>query len=84
MAIDGVSYESGELIEEVKEEIKLYGNEHKAFAVFRTINGIQFVTDYFLYEEEMRDTYGLAEDEIAVQTTLQQLLAALKKQDEVI
>lgn len=85
MAINGISYESGELINEVKEEIALYGGAHSVFAVCRAIGGEQIITDYFLYEAEMREARcGLAADETAVRTTLAELLRQLEQQDAVI
>jgi len=84
MAINGISYESGGLISEVEEEIALYGAAHNAFAVLREIGGAQIVTDYFLYEDELRDSLGLAADETALRTTLGDLLAMLRQQDSVI
>ena len=80
-----ISFDSEELIEEVREEIKLYGREHECFAFCREVSGVSFVTDYCLTEDELNDSkLGLASDEVAFKTTLDQLLSLLVEQDTVL
>ncbi len=78
------SYECEDLIEEVREEIELYDAEHSCFAICRAVQGVTFVTDYCLYEEELHEAkLGLAYDETAFRTTLGKLLALLIQQNEI-
>lgn len=78
-----VSYDSSELLEEVQEEIGLYGEDHTAYAAVRMIAGVPIVTDYFLFEAELADKLGLAADEIAFKTTLKNLKQILQEQDQI-
>lgn len=77
-----VSYESEELIEEVLEDIELFGEEDEVFAIysyFEEVDGrkvdAEFITDYFSATEPVRESEGLpwdAEDEQEYQDQLKQ------------
>lgn len=77
-----VSYESEELIEEVLEDIALFGEDDEVFAIysyFEVVDGrkidAEFITDYFSATEPVRESAGLpwdAEDEQEYQDQLKQ------------
>lgn len=65
-----VSYESEELIEEVLEDIALFGEDDEVFAIysyFEVVDGrkidAEFITDYFSATEPVRESAGLPWDE---------------------
>lgn len=77
-----LSYDSEDLIKEVREEIEIYGDKYKVFAISSSKHGYQFITDY-VFDEEFNE-FGLAPDEVAAETTLGDLLFALVEQDRII
>lgn len=62
-----VSYESEELIEEVLEDIDLFGEDDEVFAIysyFEVVDGrkidAEFITDYFSATEPVRESNNVA------------------------
>ena len=78
-----LSYESEELIREIKQDITEFGINDKAYAVFKKIQGTVFLVNYLLDEETVPKSEEL-EGGCAQLMTLGEILDLLEKQNEII
>lgn len=78
-----ISYESEELIREIKQDIVEFGINDKAYAVFKEIQGAVFLVNY-LPDEEVIPTSEELEGGYAQLMTLGEILDFLEKQDKII
>lgn len=80
-----ISYESGDLIEEVKQDIQEFGEDEKIYTMYEMIENHEFITNYdFIVEEK-----PLTKEEIQSYSrieilTLKQLLKKLEEQDQIL
>lgn len=74
------SYDSDELINEVKEDIELYGENTPCFIIYEIIDDRFIFTDYGLIGE---DDFELQAGERKVQTTLSEALEIFEKQNKI-
>lgn len=78
-----ISYECEELIREVKQDIVEFGVNNKAYAVFKEIQGTEFLVNY-LSDEEIVPTPQELEGGYAQLMTLGEILDFLEKQNAII
>lgn len=74
------SYDSEELIDEVKEDIELYGESAPCFIIYKIIDDHFIFTDYGLIGE---DDFELQAGERKVQTILSEALEIFEKQNKI-
>lgn len=82
------SYESEDLIDEVKEDILEFGEDEKVYVwkkVFPEYDNVQFIVNYdFIVEEQPLKLDEIAENESVEVMTLCDLLTELEEQDRII
>lgn len=78
-----ISYECSDLIEELKQDIKEFG-DIDMYAFFRNINGNTFLVDYDFIEDEMPLTSEELKDEIAQIMKASEILKILEEQNKII
>lgn len=79
-----ISYECSELIEELKEDIKKFGDINM-YAFFEKVNGHMFLTNYDFIEEEMSlNVKELKDDTIIKIMKAKEILDVLEKQNSII
>lgn len=82
-----LSYESGDMIEDVKQDILEFGAKYPLYAVYRRMYGADFIIDYTydindiksMHNEELTTT-----EDIVIKMTAIELLEKLKQQDAII
>ena len=80
-----ISYESSELIEELKEDIKEFGKDKKVIAFYKFIYDTKIYTNYdFIDEENPVTSDELLPDEQTEIITMEELLEKLEEQDKVL
>lgn len=79
-----ISFESSDLIEELKKDIEEFGNI-EMYCFFKEINGIKFVTNYdFIDDETDLESQKILKDEIVFVMKAEEILKLLEKQNEVL
>ena len=80
-----VSYECSELIEELKEDIKEFGENEVVIVWCTMMHGVVIYTNYDFVDEDTPVTEAeLTEKEIITKMTMKELLILLEKQNEII
>lgn len=80
-----ISYESSELIEELKEDIKEFGENEVVIAFYKFISNVKIYTNYdFVVEEDPVTSDELLPDEFMEQITMKELLEKLIEQDRIV
>lgn len=81
-----ISYDSEELIEELKEDIEEFGENHPCILVYKTIGNNIFFTNYdFIVEEEpFNPKKELKRDEKYIETTFKYALEVFEEQDKIV
>lgn len=75
------SYDVNELIEEIKEDIDLYGKDYKCYVYYKKLHGYKVCTDYALEEDLENKVFNSEEGEFRVETTLIKALKIFKKEN---
>ena len=75
------SYDASELIEEIKEDIDLYGKDYKCYVYYKKLHGYKVCTDYALEEDLENKVFNSEEGEFRVETTLIKALKIFKKEN---
>lgn len=78
-----ISYECSELIEELKKDIKEFG-DIDMYAFFREINGNTFLVDYDFIEDEMPLTSKELGNDVAQVMKASEILKILEEQNKII
>lgn len=79
-----ISYECSELINELKEDIKEFG-DIDMYAFFEKREGYTFITNYdFIEEEKPLDVKELKEDTIIQIMKASEILKILEEQNEIV
>lgn len=81
-----VSYDSEELIEEIKQDIKDFGKDHPCILIYKIIDDSIFFTNYdFIVEDDKFDEETeLEEGEKYLTTTLKYALEVFQSQNKII
>lgn len=82
-----LSYESGDMIEDVKQDILEFGAQYPLYAVYRRMYGADFIIDYTFDINDIKGMHneGLTKPEdVIVKMTAIELLEKLKQQDAII
>lgn len=80
-----ISFDTSDLILEVKEDIRDYGLEYKCYLYYKRIEGINFCIDYALEEDiEGHDCFKPGEGEFRVESTLGKALEILENENKII
>ena len=81
---DEVSYDSEELIEEIKCDIEEFGEEHFVYAMFNIIDSKLFLTNYdFIAEEEPLIDNEKNEFDLIIEIKLKDVLKILELQNRI-
>ena len=90
MAVQGensilISFECTELIEELEEDIREFGNDLEVVVWCKKVNGVEIYTNYDFVDDDMPVGKNEIEpDEYLTEMTAGELLPILKKQNEVV
>lgn len=77
-----ISYESSELIADLKQDILEFGNDHIVAVWYKEIDGVKVYTNYdFINEDSPIDQSELQEGEKIKPMTMGALLVALEQQN---
>lgn len=79
-----VSYDSSELIEEIKEDIDLYGKDYKCYVYYKKVDGYKVCTDYALEEDLKNQVFNSEKGEFRVETTLIKALKIFQKENIIL
>ena len=79
-----VSYDARELIEEIKEDIDLYGKDYKCYVYYKKVDGYKVCTDYALEEDLKNQVFNSEKGEFRVETTLIKALKIFQKENIIL
>lgn len=81
-----VSYESEELIEEIKQDIEEFGENYPCILIYKIIDDSIFFTnyDFIIEEDEFNEKTELEENEKYLTTTLKYALEVFQNQNKII
>lgn len=79
-----ISYECGELIEELEEDIEEFG-DFEAYAFFEKVHGVMFLTNYdFIVKEAPLKSKEFLEDTVVQIMKAKDILKILQEQNRII
>lgn len=80
-----ISFECTELIEELEEDIREFGNDLKVVVWCKKVNGAEIYTNYDFIDDDMPvGKNEIEHDEYLTEMTAGELLPLLKKQNDVV
>lgn len=81
-----ISYDSEDLIEELKEDIEEFGEDHECLLIYKVVNDtIIFVNYDFICEEDpFNPDKELHENEYFIETTFKYALEVFEKQNKIL
>lgn len=83
--LPNISYDSNDLIEELKSDIEEFGEEHECILIYKVVNDNIVFTNYdFICEEEpFNPNKELLENEYYLETTFKYALEVFKNQNKI-
>lgn len=79
-----MSYECSSLIDEIKEEILLYGSDYKCYLYYELCDGIVLFVDYALDRDLYDSNFEPLPEEKMMESTLKQALEIFAHQNKII
>ena len=77
-----IRYECSDLIEELEEDIDIYGQNVECYAYFKKLEGYTVLFDYSLVEED--GLFEMEDEKVAQIMKAKDVLAILKEQNRII